>query len=193
MTQQLLPALRATILLTVLTGLIYPGVVTGLCQVLFPDKANGSIVKKDGQIVGSALLGQNFSRAEYFHPRPSAAGANGYDPTASGGSNLGPTNQKLYDRVKASAEQFRKENPAFTGPIPSDALTASASGLDPEISAANADAQIARVAEARGTKKENVERLVSSQTKQRDLGLLGEPRVNVLEVNLALDREFPKH
>jgi K+-transporting ATPase ATPase C chain len=99
----------------------------------------------------------------------------------------------LYDRVKASAEQFRKENPAFTGPIPSDALTASASGLDPEISAANADAQIARVAEARGTKKENVERLVSSQTKQRDLGLLGEPRVNVLEVNLALDREFPKH
>jgi K+-transporting ATPase ATPase C chain len=193
MTQQLLPALRATILLTVLTGLIYPGVVTGLCQVLFPDKANGSIVKKDGQIVGSALLGQNFSRAEYFHPRPSAAGANGYDPTASGGSNLGPTNQKLYDRVKASAERFRKENPAFTGPIPSDALTASASGLDPEISAANADAQIARVAEARGTKKENVERLVSSQTKQRDLGLLGEPRVNVLEVNLALDREFPKH
>lgn len=193
MTQQLLPALRATILLTLLTGLVYPGVVTGLCQILFHDKANGSLVKSDGRIVGSALLGQNFSRPEYLHPRPSAAGANGYDPTASGGSNLGPTSQKLYDRVKASADQFRKENPAFIGAIPSDALTASASGLDPEISAANAEAQIARIAEARRTTKENVAMLVASRTKQRALGLLGEPRVNVLEVNLALDRQFPKN
>jgi len=193
MTQQLLPAVRATFLLTVLTGLVYPGVVTGLCQILFSDKANGSLVKKDGQIVGSVLIGQNFSRAEYFHPRPSAAGVNGYDPTASGGSNLGPTSQKLYDRVKASADEFRKENPTFAGPIPSDAVTASASGLDPEISAANAEAQIARVSAARGVKKEEIERLVASETKQRELGLLGEPRINVLEVNLTLDRLFPKH
>lgn len=193
MTTQLLPALRATLLLTVLTGLVYPGVVTGLCQLLFRDKADGSLLRKDGQIVGSALIGQNFSRPEYFHPRPSAAGANGYDATASGGSNLGPTSQNLYDRVKASADQFRKENPSFTGPIPSDALTTSASGLDPEISVANADAQIARVANARGANTEQVERLVGSQIKNRDLGILGEPRVNVLALNLALDRQFSKH
>src|SRR5438309_7937271 len=149
MTKQLLPAFRAIILLTVLTGLVYPGVVTGLCQFLFQHQANGSLVRRNGQIVGSALLGQNFSRAEYFHPRPSAAGTDGYDATASGGSNLGPTSQKLYDRVKMSADQFRKENPTYTGPIPADALTASASGLDPDISLANANAQVARVADAR--------------------------------------------
>ena len=193
MTKQLLPALRAMILLTVLTGLIYPGVVTGLCQVLFRAKANGSLVRRDGQIIGSALLGQNFSRPEYFHPRPSAAGTDGYDPTASGGSNLGPTSQKLHDRVKASADQFRKENPSFTGAIPADALTASASGLDPEISVANAEAQIARIAAARQATGEQVESLVRSRMEDRDLGLLGEPRVNVLAINLELDREFPKH
>ncbi len=192
MTQQLLPALRATVLLTLLTGLVYPAVVTGLCQIFFHEKANGSLVKRNGEIVGSALLGQNFSRPEYFHPRPSAAGANGYDPTASGGSNLGPTSQKLYDRIKTSADQFRKENPSFTGPIPADALTASASGLDPEISTANAEAQVARIAKARGTTSQYVQALVASQMKQRDLGLLGEPRINVLEVNLALDRQLPK-
>jgi potassium-transporting ATPase KdpC subunit len=192
MTKQLLPALRAMILLTVLTGLIYPGVVTGLCQVLFRDKANGSLVRRDGRIVGSALLGQNFSRAEYFHPRPSAAGTDGYDATASGGSNLGPTSRKLHDRVKASVEQFRKENPSFTGAIPADALTASASGLDPEISVANAEAQIARIADARKAKREQVESLVRSHTKDRDLGILGEPRVNVLSMNLELDRQFPE-
>ena len=193
MTKQLLPALRATILLTVLTGLVYPGVVTGLCQMFFRDKANGSLLRKDGQIIGSALLGQNFSRPEYFHPRPSAAGTDGYDATASGGSNLGPTSAKLHDRVKVAAAQFRKENPSFTGPIPADALTASASGLDPDISVANAEAQIARVADSRQAKKEDVERLLSSQIKDRNLGILGEPRVNVLAVNLELDRQFPKH
>jgi K+-transporting ATPase ATPase C chain len=193
MINQLLPALRATILLTVLTGLIYPGLVTGLCQVLFRDKANGSLVRKDGQVIGSALLGQNFSRPEYFHPRPSAAGTDGYDATASGGSNLGPTSAKLHDRVKAAAARFRKENPSFVGAIPADALTASASGLDPDISVANAEAQMARVADARQANKEEVERLVTSQMKDRDLGILGEPRVNVLAVNLELDRHFRKH
>jgi K+-transporting ATPase ATPase C chain len=192
MTKQLLPALRAMILLTVLTGLVYPGVVTGLCHILFRDKANGSLIQRDGQIVGSALLGQNFSRPEYFHPRPSAAGNDGYDATASGGSNLGPTSQKLRDRVEASAVQFRKENPTFSGPIPSDALTASASGLDPEISLANAEAQAARVAEARGATSDAVQILLRQQVKGRDLGFLGEPRINVLAMNLDLDRHFPK-
>jgi len=193
MTNQLLPALRAMILLTVLTGLIYPGVVTALCQVLFRDQAHGSLVRRHGQIVGSVLVGQNFSRPEYFHPRPSAAGTEGYDATASGGSNLGPTSQKLYGRVKASADQFRKENRSFTGAIPVDALTASASGLDPEISAANAEAQISRVAEARKADEAKVETLIRSQMKNRELGILGEPRINVLGINLELDRQFPKH
>jgi K+-transporting ATPase ATPase C chain len=192
MTKQLLPALRAMILLTVLTGLVYPGVVTGLCQMLFRDKANGSLLRRDGQIVGSALLGQNFSRPEYFHPRPSAAGTDGYDATASGGSNLGPTSQKLVDRVKSSAAQFRRENPTFNGPIPSDALTASASGLDPEISVANAEAQAVRVAEARHAAPEEINKLLVSQIQGRKLVILGEPRVNVLAINLELDRHFPK-
>jgi K+-transporting ATPase ATPase C chain len=193
MLKQLFPALRITLLLTVVTGLIYPGVVTGLCQILFRDKANGSLVERNGQVIGSALLGQNFSKPEYFHPRPSAAGTDGYDPTASGGSNLGPTNQKLYDRVKASADQFRKENPSFKGSIPADALTASASGLDPDISVANATAQTARVAEARGITAQALQLVVDSHTDNRDLGFLGEPRVNVLALNLELDKQFPKH
>jgi K+-transporting ATPase ATPase C chain len=188
MLQQLIPALRMTALLTVLTGLVYPGVVTGLCQVLFNDQANGSLVSRNGQVIGSALLGQNFAKPEYFHPRPSAAGKDGYDPTASSGSNYGSTNQKLLDRVRDSAAQFRKENPAYSGPIPADALTASGSGLDPQISVANADVQAARVAGARHMDKAAVENLVASLTEQRDLGFLGEPRVNVLKLNLALDR-----
>jgi K+-transporting ATPase ATPase C chain len=192
MLNQLLPALRMTALLTVMTGLVYPGVVTGLCQILFKNKANGSLVRVNGQVVGSALLGQNFAKPEYFHPRPSAAGTNGYDATASSGSNYGPTNQKLYDRVKASADQFRKENPSYTGAIPADALTASASGLDPQISVANAAAQLGRVAQARGTDAESIQKLVASATEQRDLGFLGEPRVNVLQLNLELDRQFAK-
>ena len=182
-----------TVFLTVLTGLVYPGAVTGLCQVLFHDRAHGSLIKKDGQVIGSRLIGQNFAKPEYFHPRPSAAGNDGYDGTASGGSNYGPTNQKLYDRVKASVDQFRKENPEFTGPVPADAVTASASGLDPEISVENAMAQAARVAKARGADDNKMEELIASATKQRDLGFLGEARVNVLNLNLLLDQRIPKH
>jgi potassium-transporting ATPase KdpC subunit len=193
MWQQLAPAFRMTLLLTVLTGLIYPGVVTGLCQALFHQQANGSLISQNGQIIGSRLLGQNFTKPEYFHPRPSAAGNDGYDPTASGGSNLGPTSQKLYDRMKASAAQFRKENPSFTGAIPADALTTSGSGLDPEISVANAEVQAVRVAEARKAAPDQVLETVRQFTHQRDLGFLGEPRVNVLELNLALDEKFPHH
>jgi potassium-transporting ATPase KdpC subunit len=193
MLQQLAPAFRMTVLLTVLTGVIYPGVITGVCQVLFRNQANGSLVIRNGQVIGSQLLGQNFAKAEYFHPRPSAAGNDGYDPTASTGSNFGPTNQKLYDRVKASAEQFRKENPSYSGPIPADALTASGSGLDPHISVANAMAQAARVAKARGASTSTIEGVIGSATEGRDLGFLGEPRVNVLSLNLELERRFPKH
>jgi potassium-transporting ATPase KdpC subunit len=188
MLQQLAPALRMTVLLTVLTGLIYPGVITGLCQLVFKDQANGSLVVRNGQIIGSSLLAQNFTKPEYFHSRPSAAGSDGYDATASSGSNLGPTSQKLFDRVKASAEQFRKENPDYTGLIPADAVTASGSGLDPEISVANANAQASRIAKARGAKISSIENLISSATQGRGLGLLGETRVNVLKLNLALDR-----
>jgi potassium-transporting ATPase KdpC subunit len=193
MFQQLMPALRMVIVLTVLTGLVYPGVVTGLCRVLFKDKANGSLVKVNGQIVGSSLIGQGFTKPEYFHGRPSAAGSDGYDASASTGSNLGPTSQKLYDRVKASADQFRKENPGFSGPIPADALTASGSGLDPHISVANAEAQVARVAQVRGADPVTIRKLVDAGTENRDFGLLGEPRVNVLKLNLALNQRFPKH
>lgn len=193
MFQQLMPALRMTVLLTVVTGLLYPGLVTGLCQVLFKDQANGSLVKINGQIAGSALLGQNFTKPEYFHGRPSAAGSDGYDPTASSGSNLGPTSQKLYDRVKASADQFRKENPAFQGSVPADAVTASGSGLDPHISLANAEAQVARVAQARGADAAAVRKLVEAGTENREFALLGEPRVNVLKLNLALDQRISKH
>lgn len=192
MTKQILPALRAMILFTVLTGLVYPGIVTALCQTLFREQADGSLLQRNGQIIGSALLGQNFSRAEYFHPRPSAAGNDGYDASASSGSNLGPTNKKLFDRVKASAEQFRKDNASYKGPIPSDALTASGSGLDPHISPANAEAQVARVSAARGVTPQDIESVVQSQIEGRDLGFFGEPRVNVLNLNLALDRRFPK-
>ena len=193
MRQQLAPALRATLLFTILTGLLYPAVVTGLCQLLFNDKANGSLIVQNGRVIGSALLAQNFTRLEYFHPRPSAAGADGYDPTASGGSNLGPTSQKLYDRVKASAAEFRKENPSYSGAIPADALTASGSGLDPDISLANANAQAARVAKTRGRSIAAVQSLVAAATQNRDLGFVGEPRVNVLQLNLMLDRELPRH
>ena len=179
------------LVLTVLTGLIYPGVVTALCQIIFPWHANGSMLKVDGKEIGSAFIGQNFTKPEYFHPRPSAAGNDGYDATASGGSNFGPTSQKLIDRVKASVEQFRKENPDYTGPLPADLLTASGSGLDPEISPGSAEAQAARVAKARGLSLEEVEQLITQNTKGPDLGFLGQPRVNVLKLNLDLDRQFP--
>lgn len=181
-----------TLLLTVLTGLIYPGVVTGLCQAVFAHQANGSLVTQNGQVIGSTLLGQNFAKPQYFHPRPSAAGNDGYDPTASQGSNLGPTSQKLADRMKASAEQFRKENPTYSGAIPADAITASGSGLDPQISIANAQAQAARIAQARSARIADIQSLIASFTETRDLGFLGEARVNVLALNLALDKNFPQ-
>jgi len=188
---QLTQAFRFTLLLTILTGLIYPGVVTGLCQLLFPELANGSLVVVDGKIVGSALLAQNFSKPEYFHPRPSAAGNDGYDATASNGPNLGPTNQKLIDRVKADVAKFRAENPSYEGPIPADMLTASASGLDPHISPASALAQAPRVAQARGVTLDQVKQLIAAHTQGRRLGFFGEPRVNVLLLNLDLNQKFP--
>jgi len=190
MPRQLGPAIRFTIFFTVLTGLVYPGVVTGLTQMFFPHRANGSMIEVNGQVVGSSLIGQSFTKPEYFQPRPSAAG-NGYDATASNGSQYGPTNQKLIDRVKASIDQFRKDNPDYTGPIPADLVTASASGLDPDISPASAQAQAPRVAKARGIALEQVQQLVAQNTQGRTLRFLGEPRVNVLELNLALDRQFP--
>ena len=190
MWQQIAPAFRITLFLTVLTGLIYPLAVTGVCQILFPRQANGSLIAAGGHAVGSELIGQNFSKPEYFHPRPSAAGT-GYDGTASGGSNLGPTNQKLADRVKADIQRFRKENPDYTGLIPADLVTASGSGLDPQISPGSAEAQVARIAKARGAAMQQIRAMVHAETAERTLGFMGEPRVNVLALNLRLDEQFP--
>jgi potassium-transporting ATPase KdpC subunit len=192
MLSQLWPALRINIFLTILLGVGYPLAVTGISQLIFRHQANGSLITKNGQVVGSELIGQNFTKPEYFQPRPSAAGNDGYDPTASGGYNFGPTNQKLIDRVKASAEKFHKENPDYHGPIPADLLTGSGSGLDPDISPASAQAQAPRVAKARGISADQLNQLVAQYTKSPDLGLIGDPRVNVLKLNLALDQQFPK-
>lgn len=183
----LAPAFRITLVMTVITGLIYPAVVTGVAQLLFPVQANGSLVTVDGKVVGSTLIGQNFSRPEYFHPRPSHAGS-GYDAALSSGSNFGPTNQKLADRVKASVAQYRAENPDYTGAIPADAVTASGSGLDPHISPANADIQASRVARARGLDVAAVRQTIAEHTEEPWLGFIGEPRVNVLRLNLAITR-----
>ncbi len=185
------PAFRITVVMTILTGLIYPALVTGVAQVLFPSQANGSLVTRDGKVVGSTLIGQNFIRPEYFHPRPSHAGA-GYDASLSSGSNFGPTNQKLFDRVRASVEQYRTENPDHTGPIPADAVTASGSGLDPHISPANADIQSARVARARGIDVAAVRQVVTEVTEKPWLGFIGEPRVNVLRLNLTVDQRLAR-
>lgn len=192
MWQQILPGLRIKIFMTVLLGVIYPLAITGISQVVFPRQANGSLVTANGKVLGSELIGQNFARPEYFQPRPSAAGNDGYDATASGGSNYGPTSQKLVDRVKASIDKFRKDNPDYTGPLPADLVTASASGLDPHLSPDSAEAQAARVAKARGASVSDVNRLIAEFTEGPDLGLLGEPRVNVLKLNLALDARMPK-
>jgi len=191
MWRQSLIGLRMTLMLTILTGLLYPGLVTGICQMIFPNQANGSLIVKNGHVIGSALIGQSFTRREYFQPRPSAAGNDGYDPTASGGSNLGPTSQKLADRVKSSIAQFRKDNPDFTGPIPADLVTASGSGLDPQLSPASISAQAPRVAVARGISINQIQQLASEFTEGRELGFLGEPRVNVMRLNIALDERFP--
>jgi len=193
MWSQISPGLRINLFLTLLLGVVYPLTMTGVCQVAFPRRANGSLVVSNGKTIGSELIGQNFGRPEYVQPRPSAAGNDGYDATASGGSNYGPTNQKLIDRVKAAAEKFRKENPDYHGPIPADLLTASGSGLDPHLSPDSALAQAPRIAKARGAPLGQVSGLIARHIEQPDLGLLGEPRVNVLAVNLALDRTFPKH
>ena len=187
---ELKPAILITIVLTILTGILYPLAVTGAAQALFHKQANGSLIERNGQIVGSELIGQNFSKPEYFHPRPSAAGS-GYDAANSAGSNLGPTNPALADRLTKDAAQFHKDNPDFTGPIPADAITTSASGLDPDITPANALAQTSRVAKARGASVESVTNLVQANIQNRDLGVLGEPRVNVLKLNMALDQAYP--
>ena len=184
--KQLRPALVGTVVLCLMTGFIYPGVVTGLAQLLFPRQANGSLVTVDGVVVGSALIGQGFSRPEYFHPRPSAAGA-GYDPTASGGTNKGPTDRKLADTLIAESVARVRKVDGVLGPIPADMVTRSASGLDPHISPANAALQVARVAGARGVGVDQVREILARHTEGRQFGFFGEPRVNVLLLNVALD------
>lgn len=185
--KHLRPAIVLTLLLCALTGLAYPGVVTALAQLLFPRQANGSVVEVNGRPVGSALIGQGFTGREYFHPRPSAAGT-GYDGTASGGSNKGPTDRRLADTLIAgSVARVVEEDGAERGKIPADMVTASASGLDPHISPANAALQVARVARARGVGEERVRDLLGRHIEGRQFGFLGEARVNVLLLNLALD------
>jgi len=191
MKKHLITAFLMTIATTILLGVVYPLLITALAQVLFKDKANGQLITRNGEAVGSRIIAQPFTSAKYFHPRPSAAGNNGYDAGNSGGTNFAPTNQKLIDRVQADAKSLHEENPS--PPIPVDLLTTSASGLDPEISPAAAEFQIPRVSRVRGLPETTIRDLVQKYTYQRDLGLLGEARVNVLELNLALDDLTPKH
>jgi len=184
-------AVLMTLVTTVLFGVLYPLIVTGLGQLFFPWQANGELIVKNGQVVGSRLIGQSFSSDIYFHPRPSAAG-NGYDPVAASGgaSNLGPTNKQLIDRVKADVDKLHAENP--NAPIPVDLITTSGSGLDPDISPAAAEFQIPRVARARHVSESDLRALVAKHTLGRQFGIFGEPRVNVLELNLDLDAVHPK-
>lgn len=191
MKKNLLISIWFTLATTVLFGIIYPLVVTGLAQVIFPRQANGDLIKQGDKLVGSHLLGQPFTAPGYFYSRPSAAGAAGYDPTASGGSNLGPTNKALQDRVNASVQTLQPTNPGT--PIPADLVTTSGSGLDPDISPASAEFQIPRVAKERGMSEQNVRAAVARHTKGRQWGFLGEPRVNVLDLNLDLDSAHPMH
>jgi K+-transporting ATPase ATPase C chain len=190
--RNLTTAVLMTIVTTIILGLVYPLVVTGLAQVIFPDKANGQLIRTgDGTLIGSHLIGQPFTSPGYFRSRPSAAGANGYDASGSGGSNLGPTSPKLIDRVKADVEKLQAENPGK--PVPIDLVTTSGSGLDPHISPAAAEFQVPRVARERGITEDELRRIVAAHTEGRQFGFLGEPRVNVLELNLDLDAIASKH
>jgi K+-transporting ATPase ATPase C chain len=184
-------AIRVTIVTLVLTGLVYPFLITGLAQVLFPWRANGSLVTDEkGQIVGSELIGQGFANPAYLQPRPSAAGEKGYDATSSSGSNLGPTSKKLQDRINEDLKRLKEENPEAAGPVPAQLVTASASGLDPHLSPEAVLWQVPRIAKARGISAERVKAVVESSVEGRTFGILGEARVNVLLINLALDRQF---
>ena len=187
-TRNLLVAVLMTLVTTLLLGVVYPLVITGIAQVVFPDQANGQLVERDGRVIGSRIIGQGFSSPGYFRPRPSAAGM-GYDAANSAASQLGPTNRKLIDNVKANVEAARKENP--NAPVPIDLVTASASGFDPHVSPAAADFQVPRVARERRIDEEALRQLIARHTEGRQWGFLGEPRVNVLVLNLALDEQFP--
>jgi K+-transporting ATPase ATPase C chain len=191
MKKNLLISIWFTLATTVLLGIVYPLVVTGLAQLLFPAQANGELIRQGGKLIGSRIIGQPFTAPGYFYSRPSAAGPAGYDPTASGGSNLGPTNKTLIDRVSASVKALQPTNP--NAPIPADLVTTSGSGLDPHISPAAAEFQIPRVANERKISEQEVAALVQKHVEDRQFGFLGEPRVNVLELNLDLDSAHPMH
>lgn len=191
MNNVLLIAVRTTVVSLILTGILYPFVITGLAQLLFPYRANGSLVTDGrGQVVGSELIAQGFTHPAYFQPRPSAAGEKGYDATASSGSNLGPTSRKLQERVQQDLARLREENPEASGPVPVELVTTSGSGLDPHVSPEAALWQVPRIARARGIAPERIRTVLESFLEARELGVLGEPRVNVLALNLALDRQF---
>ncbi len=192
MMMYLRPALVLLVCLGVLTGLVYPLVMTGVAGLIFPHQAGGSLIERDGTLIGSGLIGQLFTDPAYFHGRPSAAGA-GYDATQSGGSNLGAGSTALQTEIKQRIDALKAENPQAAGPVPDDLVTASASGLDPEISLEAAVYQSARVAAARGVAEKDIIDLIKAHNAGRDLGILGEARVNVLSLNLALDKQFPKH
>ncbi len=189
MKKNLITAILMTVATTILLGIIYPLVVTGLAQLIFPRQAHGQLIQKDGKVIGSSIIAQGFSSPGYFHPRPSFAG-NGYDPTNTNGSQLGPTNQKLIDRVKGDVAIAHAENPGTAVPI--DLVTGSASGLDPHITPAAAEFQLARVARDRGITEDQLRQMVQKHTEGRQFGFLGESRVNVLELNLELDERFPE-